>query len=214
MKKKALIGVVFFLVSALLLGGCAAISQEIYDAVVAEQDARETQIESLQSELASVKEERDQVKSDFAAAQSVMATLQSDLSQAQANLQAVGDWSEEAQLEEAMAFLQEVNWVLTTDFPTVEDTIAAWQDLRELAVDLNPSLLPHIDNIIYQFQVLGEILAAAPAETASLEETVTWTAEVVQELVMYIEYYTDFEVALRSSMLENIESLSQILAGE
>lgn len=65
MKKKALIGVSLFLVSALLLGGCAAISQEDYAAVVAERDARETQIESLQSELGSVKKERDQVKSDF-----------------------------------------------------------------------------------------------------------------------------------------------------
>ena len=214
MKKKALIGVVFFLVSALLLGGCAAISQEIYDAVVAEQDARETQIESLQSELVLVKEERNKAKADFATAQSVMATLQSNLSQVQADLQAVEDWPEEVHLEESMAFLYEVNWVLTADYPTIEDNIAEWQYLRELAVDLNPSLLPHIDDIIYQLQVFGELLDAAPVDTATWEEQAVWAAEVVQALAMYVEYYTDFEVALRSSMLENIESLSQTLAGE
>lgn len=143
-----------------------------------------------------------------------METLQSNLSQVQANLQAVGDWSEEVHLEESMAFLYEVNWVLTADTSGPEETIADWQYLRELAVDLNPSLLPHIDDIIYQLQVLGEVIDAAPADTATWEEQAVWAAEAVQALAMYIEYYTDFEVALRSSMLGNIESLSQTLAGE
>lgn len=69
-----------------------------------------------------------------------------------------------------MAFLYEVNWVLTADTSGPEETIADWQYLRELAVDLNPSLLPHIDDIIYQLQVLGEVIDAAPADTATWEE--------------------------------------------
>ncbi len=53
MKRKLLIGMVLLLVSSLTLVGCAAgVSQEEYDAVVAERDAAQAQIEELEANAA------------------------------------------------------------------------------------------------------------------------------------------------------------------
>ncbi len=50
MKRKILIGIVLLLVSSMVLGGCAAgVSQEEYDAVVAERDAAQAELASLQA---------------------------------------------------------------------------------------------------------------------------------------------------------------------
>ena len=53
MKRKLLIGMVLLLVSSLTLVGCAAgVSQEEYDAVVAERDAAQSQIVELEANAA------------------------------------------------------------------------------------------------------------------------------------------------------------------
>jgi outer membrane murein-binding lipoprotein Lpp len=54
LKKKILIGVVLLLVSSLMLSGCAGVSQEEYDAVVAERDTAQAQVASLQSDYAAL----------------------------------------------------------------------------------------------------------------------------------------------------------------
>jgi hypothetical protein len=53
MKKRLLVGMVLLLVSSLTLVGCAAgVSQEEYDAVVAERDAAQAQVVTLEADVA------------------------------------------------------------------------------------------------------------------------------------------------------------------
>ncbi len=55
MKGRGLIGIALLLVSSLVLGGCAdGVSQDDYEAIVAERDAARAEVVTLQSELASL----------------------------------------------------------------------------------------------------------------------------------------------------------------
>lgn len=80
MKKKALIAVVLLLVSSLLLGACATgVSQEDYDAVVAERDAAQAQVASLQADLATSEGKLTTVQSELEEMQAEYQGFKSDL---------------------------------------------------------------------------------------------------------------------------------------
>ena len=63
MKGRDLIGIALLLVSSLVLGGCAdGVSQEDYEAIVAERDAARAEVVTLQSELASLERKMARAK--------------------------------------------------------------------------------------------------------------------------------------------------------
>lgn len=58
-----MIGIALLLISSLMLGGCAdGVSQEDYEAMVAERDAARAEVVTLQSELASLERQMTQAK--------------------------------------------------------------------------------------------------------------------------------------------------------
>ena len=86
MKRKLLIGIGLLLVSSLALGGCAAgVSQEEYDAVVAERDAAQAQVVTLEA--------------DVAEAQAQVAELEANAAQAAAYAEFMAFWMSGTQLE-------------------------------------------------------------------------------------------------------------------
>jgi len=86
MKRKLLIGMVLLLVSSLVLGGCAAgVTQEEYDAVVAERDAAQAQVVTLEA--------------DVAEAQAQVAELEANAAQAAAYAEFMALWMSGTQLE-------------------------------------------------------------------------------------------------------------------
>ena len=69
MKRKLLIGMVLLLVSSLALVGCpAGVSQEEYDAVVAERDAAQAQAATLEAELAEAQAQIEELEANAAQA--------------------------------------------------------------------------------------------------------------------------------------------------
>lgn len=63
MKGRDLIGIALLLVSSLVLGGCAdGVSQEDYEAIVAERDTARAEVVTLQSELASLERKMARAK--------------------------------------------------------------------------------------------------------------------------------------------------------
>ena len=77
MKKKTLMGMVLVLVSSLVLGGCArGVSQETYDAVLAERDA-------AQGDLATAEVEVETLQADLTTTEAEVETLQADLAEKQ-----------------------------------------------------------------------------------------------------------------------------------
>jgi len=86
MKRKLLIGMVLLLVSSLTLVGCAAgVTQEEYDAVVAERDAAQAQAATLEAELAE--------------AQAQIAELEANAAQAATYAEFMALWMSGTQLE-------------------------------------------------------------------------------------------------------------------
>jgi predicted nucleic acid-binding Zn-ribbon protein len=86
MKRKLLIGMVLLLVSSLALVGCpAGVSQEEYDAVVAERDAAQAQVVTLEA--------------DVAEAQAQVAELEANAAQAAAYAEFMVFWMGGSQLE-------------------------------------------------------------------------------------------------------------------
>jgi outer membrane murein-binding lipoprotein Lpp len=82
MKKKIFIGVALLLTVA-LLAGCGGIPQEDYDKAVADKDAAQAQVTSLQTQLNTAKADATKAKSDLTAAQSELTKAKSDLEAAQ-----------------------------------------------------------------------------------------------------------------------------------
>jgi len=81
-KRWFLVGMMFLLLSWLLVG--CGIAQEVHNAVVAERDAAQAQVTTLQSDLSSAQGQVKTLESDLSVAQAQITTLESDLSTAQA----------------------------------------------------------------------------------------------------------------------------------
>ena len=220
-KKCVLVGVI--LSTFLLVVGCG-IAQEDYDTVVAERDATQAQITSLQSDLS-------QAQSDLTTAEDNLAETESDLNQAQSDLTTMEDNltetesylnqvenklqaidTEAVHLARNAEFLSEVNALIETDWPTPEDSIFAWEDIKQSAEEINPAMLPHITDMCYERQHLIDLIAESPPETATPEEAVMWMSEALGIMADYIVYYEYFEVELHSGTIQNIDSLILSLA--
>ena len=109
MKLKALIGVALLLVLSLMLSGCTAgVSQEDYDALVAERDAAQAQM------------------GDLTAVQAQVATLQDDLTEAQAQIQTLQSAYDKAKsnlLEMGgQPALKNPSWAELKEFLELDDT--------------------------------------------------------------------------------------------
>lgn len=214
MKNKVLIGVVGLLVVSLLLGGCVGVSQGEYDAVVAERDAVIAERDTALAQVTSLQTDLSEAQTQVASLQEDYRAVLAERDAAEANVQAIRDVSSTVQLAGTMSFLEELNFVLTTDWPDQESQLAAWQGVRFQAQELEPALVPHIDNIITYSESLWELLAAAPPETASWEELAMWEADAIELLGFYTETYRNFEVALHSAIRGHLESLDKAIAGE
>jgi hypothetical protein len=85
MKKKTLIGIGLVLLVSLLVG-CGGVSQDEYDAVIADKDAALTQETSLQSQLTTANTTKTKAETDLVAATAAKAKAEADLATAQAAL--------------------------------------------------------------------------------------------------------------------------------
>ena len=166
----------------LLIAGCG-VTKEDYNTVVAERDSAQARVVSLESELTLVK----------------------------AELQGIRDAAEVAKLRESVEFLDELNAVLVKDWPRVEEHIAAWKDMRQLAKETDSALIPHMDNVIDQLESLEYLMSVEPPETATLEEGMIWAIAAISEAAIFIDYYYEFEVAVHSSVKQSIKTLNDAL---
>ena len=94
-----LVGILIF------VGGCTdAVTQEEYDAAVAERDAAEAQVASLQGDLAAAVAERD-------ATEAQVVSLQSDLAAAERELATVEEQEGEEEEEEVVTTISSnIHW--------------------------------------------------------------------------------------------------------
>ena len=83
---KKIIGILLMVVMALLLLSSCGIPQEEHDTVVAERDAAQTQVASLQSDMAEAESQIGTLESDLAEAESQIQTLQGDYEEAKSDL--------------------------------------------------------------------------------------------------------------------------------
>ena len=83
-KRWFLVGVMLLLAS-LLVAGCG-VPQEDYDAVVAERDAAQAQVASLQSDMSETQSQIETLESDLADAQAQLTTVQSDYDKVNSDL--------------------------------------------------------------------------------------------------------------------------------
>jgi polyhydroxyalkanoate synthesis regulator phasin len=110
MKRKALIAVALLVVATLLVG-CGGVSQEEYDAAVADKEAAEAQVTSLQSQLSKAQSDlaaantaKTEAEADLAACESSLTKANSDLTAAKSSLSAAQ--AEVADLEAQVADLE------------------------------------------------------------------------------------------------------------
>ena len=134
LKKWFLVGMMFLLVPWLLVG--CGISQEVYDAVVAERDsfvanlqsvqseldAAKSKLQSIESELEDMNIELESVTGELGTTKSEVESAQSELTAKESELQSVQSELEtvKAELEEALAQLIEAQAPVAPPPPTVE----------------------------------------------------------------------------------------------
>lgn len=110
MKRKALIALALLVVATLLVG-CGGVSQEEYDAAVADKEAAQAQVTSLQSQLSKAQSDlaaantaKTEAEADLATCESSLTKANSDLTAARSSLSAAQ--AEVADLEAQVADLE------------------------------------------------------------------------------------------------------------
>ncbi len=79
MKRKLLIGMALVLMSLLLVGCGGWVAREDHEAVIAERDAAQTEVTSLQGDLGKAQSQIETLESDLSKAESQIKTLQDEL---------------------------------------------------------------------------------------------------------------------------------------
>ncbi|GAI27050.1 unnamed protein product, partial [marine sediment metagenome] len=116
MKRKVLIGMALLLVVPLLFG--CGIPQEDYDAAVAEKDATQVQVVSLQSDLAAAQSDLATAQSGLEAAESATASAESQLSSLKSQVAAL-----QKELSEKESTLPPTLPVITNDRWTLSGNV-------------------------------------------------------------------------------------------
>jgi len=173
-----------------LMAGCGGISQEEYDAAVAERDAVQAQVASLQSQLDTLQSNIDTVQSDIY-------SVQDDLDDANAEivyLEALSAALEAAAAEAARpAVYTDSDYGFSFEYP---------KEWAEKTAGLGPSVILRIGEGVY-FIPAVRVIIRDEAEGATLEEV--FTAHLMDDGGKTINNFTASDVTINGTEFTQAE---------
>ena len=184
MKEKIVWLLVSFLVVLLVLSGCG-VPQEEHDAVVAERDAAQAEVASLQSELTEAENQIETLDGDLTEAENQIQTLEGEYNEAKGALEQAQ--RQISSLKSNLGALQSQISPLKSDLAATEDELAATQS--ELAATESELAATQSELAAAQSQIetLQSELSAAQVQVSQVEDFKTELAYLWHSLLPKIE---------------------------
>ena len=198
---KKIIGILLMVVMVLpLLLGCG-IPQEEHDAVLAERDAAQAQVASLQSELDNAQNQVGTLESDLAKAESEVETLESDLSQAKDQVES---------LQSSVAATQTEYNTFKSDLKSAYTSLDRLLEINYVTLGINAEIL--LDNLdgVYEGCILmtGKLASLGDSELEAL-----WEEAYAADGARWDIYFKPFE-SFMEALAERINSEREALSNK